>query len=305
MAQVWRQRERGRPFFLHLLVLLARYGGRDVGRALLYPVVLYFFLTAPRARRASREFLGRVNGRPPRSAAIFHHLYTFATTLLDRVFLFSGHHAVLDVRVHNREILLRAAEHGGCLMMTSHLGSFEVMRVIGRKQFGFPIRMVMDRRPGAMLEAVLKRFDPDISDAIIDRSRGQLDCMLRIREALAARDWVGIMADRAEPGERSVQCSFMGRTAPFPLAPWLLAGSLGVPVVLCVGLYRGGNRYDLYFEQVTEAVRLAHGQREQEAARWARRYAERLSEYARSAPDNWFNFYPFWGEGTLSPGARP
>jgi predicted LPLAT superfamily acyltransferase len=25
------------------------------------------------------------------------------------------------------------------------------------------------------------------------------------------------------------------------------------------------------------------------------RYAERLEHYARSAPDNWFNFHDFWG----------
>ena len=38
---------------------------------------------------------------------------------------------------------------------------------------------------------------------------------------------------------------------------------------------------------VGQRRRLAHDQFAQ--------YAERLEHYARKAPDNWFNFYDFWG----------
>ncbi|EKG30148.1 hypothetical protein Pav631_4647 [Pseudomonas avellanae BPIC 631] len=29
-------------------------------------------------------------------------------------------------------------------------------------------------------------------------------------------------------------------------------------------------------------------------AHWATRYAERLGHYCLEAPQQWFNFYPFW-----------
>lgn len=305
MAQVWRQRERSHPFFLHLLVLLVRYCGRRAGRLLMYPVVSYYFITASGPRRASREFLSRVYGRRARWREVFHHLCTFGATLLDRVLLFSGRQSLLDVRVHNRDVVHDPAVKRGCLVMTSHLGSFEVMRVLGRERGRLPIRIVMDRRPGAMLESVLKRLSPDVTAAIIDRSRGELECVLRIREALAAGEMVGLMADRAEPGQRSAYCDFMGRPASFPLGPWLLAGTLGVPVILCVGLYRGGTRYDLHFEHLADRVRLQRGRRDREAALWAQRYADRLADYARGAPDNWFNFYPFWADEQAPLGGRP
>ena len=32
----------------------------------------------------------------------------------------------------------------------------------------------------------------------------------------------------------------------------------------------------------------------------AQRYADRLEHYTRLAPDNWFNFYDFWGEDLRS-----
>jgi predicted LPLAT superfamily acyltransferase len=34
--------------------------------------------------------------------------------------------------------------------------------------------------------------------------------------------------------------------------------------------------------------------REQVIHQWAARYAERLGHYCLEAPQQWFNFYPFW-----------
>lgn len=296
MSNTWRQPERSNPFFLHLIHLIVRFLGRGAGRLLLYPIVAYFYMTSPGARAASRDFLGHVRGHRPRAREVYRHIYTFATTLLDRLLLFSGRYPALDVRPHRRESLHRELAGRGCLLIVSHLGSFEVLRVLGQERGSLPIRIVMDRRPGAKLEALLKRLNPRMTESIIDGSGGRLSCMLEIHEALQRGEMVGIMADRVESGERSALCDFMGRRAAFPLTPWLLAGILGVPVILCFGLYRGGNRYDLYFEVLSQRLRLERRNRERDAAYWAQRYAERLAEYARSAPENWFNFYPFWEE---------
>jgi predicted LPLAT superfamily acyltransferase len=66
------------------------------------------------------------------------------------------------------------------------------------------------------------------------------------------------------------------------------------PVVLFFGLYRGGNRYDVYLELFSEDGRLSAAGLESEVRRWTQRYADRLATYARQTPDNWFNFYEFW-----------
>ncbi|HRZ24228.1 MAG TPA: lipid A biosynthesis acyltransferase, partial [Candidatus Contendobacter sp.] len=66
MSQQWvRLPERGNPLMLWLIRWIALYVGRPVGRALLYPITLYFLLTAPAARRGSRRFLRRALGREP------------------------------------------------------------------------------------------------------------------------------------------------------------------------------------------------------------------------------------------------
>ena len=66
------------------------------------------------------------------------------------------------------------------------------------------------------------------------------------------------------------------------------------PVILFFGLYRGGNRYEIYFEQLAEEIILHRDRRAEDAQHWMQRYVDRLEHYTRLAPYNWFNFYRFW-----------
>ena len=73
-----------------------------------------------------------------------------------------------------------------------------------------------------------------------------------------------------------------------------LASILKQPVVLMVGLYRGGNRYDLYFEKLIDVTHVDRKDRARVTQEWLKLYVARLEHYCRLAPFNWFNFYDFW-----------
>jgi len=121
--------------------------------------------------------------------------------------------------------------------------------------------------------------------------------MLEVKEWLEQGGIVGILADRITAGDKVTMVDFLGSPAPFPLGPWLLAGMLKVPVLLCFAVYRGRGHYDIYFEMLTEALETARQDRDAAAERLAARYAERLAHYCRLAPYNWFNLFDFWGDG--------
>jgi predicted LPLAT superfamily acyltransferase len=74
----------------------------------------------------------------------------------------------------------------------------------------------------------------------------------------------------------------------------MLTALVHCPVVLFFGIYRGGNRYEIYFENFAAEINLDRERRAGEIQSWMQRYAARLEYYARLAPYNWFNFYPFW-----------
>ena len=120
------------------------------------------------------------------------------------------------------------------------------------------------------------------------------DTLLRVKESLDAGFLVGMLGDRVSSGDKTTRCQFLGAPATFPAGPIMLAAMMRCPVILFFGLYRGGKRYKIHFEHFADEVILNHDRRAEDIQHWMQRYVARLEHYARLAPYNWFNFYPFW-----------
>jgi predicted LPLAT superfamily acyltransferase len=288
--------ERGNLTALRLIHWITLHMGRPAGRALLYPITFYFLLTATAARRGSQLYLRRVLGRKPRLRDLFRHIHCFAATLLDRLYFLSGRLDRFDVRLFNDQLILDQAASGqGCLLLGSHLGSFEALRALGVTVKHFPIRILMNTEHNQGMTRYLSALNPALAETVISISGGP-DSLLKVQESVAQGCMVGALGDRVVPGEKTVQCRFFGQDTPFPAGPLLLAALTGCPVILFFGLYRGNNRYDAHFELLAERIDLDRCHRQEQLAEWAQRYADRLEHYARLAPYNWFNFYDYWAE---------
>lgn len=294
MSSAWvLERERGSATALRIIRWIARRFGRGCSRMLLPPITLYFFLTARAARLASRDYLRRVLGREPSLRDQFRHFYWFASTILDRIyFLTDGAHA-FDVHIEDPDGLWeRIRARKGCLLLGAHIGSFEMLRTLAAGEQEIRLKVLMRTEQNAVVTRFLGALNPTIADTVVP-CRG-LNDLLRLREDLEQGALVALLADRMLPGEPWVECDFLGAQAPFPIAPIKLAAALKVPVFLFFGVYRGGRRYDACFELFSEALELAPGRRGQTIPLLVQQFAERLAHHVRSAPFNWFNFFPFW-----------
>ena len=285
--------ERSNVTALRCIVWIALTLGRRAARLLLYPVCLYYLISCLQARLASRKYLRKALAREPLPADYFRHFHTFAATLLDRVFLLNDQYAQFDVRVHGEDIVLEMAQRGeGCLLLGAHVGSFEMVRAVGKKNPGVRVSMVMYEDNGRNFHSVLGAINPKLSLQVI--ALGKVDSMLRVETALKQGEFVGMLGDRTIQGEGTVACQFLGEPAQFPIGPFRMAAILRRPIVLMFSLYRGGNRYDIHFERLVGTEQAARAQRDLLVEPSLRRYVERLEHYCRSAPSNWFNFYDFW-----------
>jgi predicted LPLAT superfamily acyltransferase len=285
--------ERGTPASLRLIAWIAERVGRGLARLLLVPITIYFLLTAHTARRASYEFLKRARGSSVHWWNVLRHFYCFATTILDRVYLLRSEFARFHVTIHGKELLQRQSENGrGCILLGSHLGSFEVLRALGLKQGGLSLKVLMNTAHNQNISRFFDELNPTIADTVIAPDR--LDTLIRARESLDAGCFVGMLGDRVFGADKTTRCDFLGGTATLPAGPILLAAMMHCPVILFFGLYRGGNRYDIYFEHFADEIALNREHRTEEIQPWMQRYVARLEHYARLAPYNWFNFYSFW-----------
>lgn len=280
MSSAWRDRsERGSAGLKRVIIWLALHIGRPFCRVLLVPISAYFLVTAPRARRASREFLTRALGRRATWRDIFRHLLVFGTTLLDRVFLLHGRHRDLDVAVTNEHLFEEAIAAGrGCLLLGSHLGSFEMLGVVGSVERRLAINMVMHLEESAGVRDLIADTGGTIPYNVI--ALGRPESMLRVKECLERGEVVGILADRVYGSEPTQGLPFLGATARFSLSPFRLARITGAPVVTAFGLFHGGRRYEILFEAL--------------GAPQPAPYVAILERQALRFPYNWFNFYDYW-----------
>ena len=254
MSGPWRdRRERGSNGAIRLIIWLAIHVGRGLCRVLLVPICAYFLVTAPQSRRASRDFLGRALGRAATWRDTFTHLFVFSTTLLDRVYLLHGRQRELDIAVTNESAFWNALAAGrGCLLLGSHLGSFEMLGIVGSVEKKLTINMVMHVNDSARIGGLIMGGQTSLPYKIIPL--GEPGSMLRVKECLDRGEVVGILADRIYADEATQSLPFLGSPARFSLSPFRLARITGAPVVSVFGLFRGGRRYEIVFESLASRV---------------------------------------------------
>lgn len=276
--------------------------GRPVARLLLYPITAYFLLRRGPERRASRQFLARVHAtgpsrpsRRPGLGAVFAHIHCFAATVLDRPLLLSGRLDRFDIRCHGLDQLRAQLAHGrGVLLLGAHVGSFEVLRVLGEGRGGLEVVILLDRARNPAITTLLESLNPKLAASVIDIAQPSTQIMLQIREAAARGALIGMLGDRRRADDPGLPAPFLGQPARFPVAPYQIAAVLDIPICLGFGLYRGGRRYDLHFERFADRLELPRRHRQAALSGCVQQYARRLEHHVRLAPRNWFNFYDFW-----------
>ncbi|NNM81260.1 MAG: acyl-CoA synthetase [Burkholderiales bacterium] len=288
----WMQRrERGSLALLRLMCRTSLLAGRGPSRIVLHGIALYFSLTAPQARRASRAYLKKALGRPPSFRDLFRHILHFSTTIHDRIYQLNDRQDLFEIRIFGAEPLHSLHVGGkGCFLFGAHLGSFEMLRSVARDHGGLRVSVAMFPENARQIHDTLASINPKVVLDLI--ALGKIDSMLEIHRRIEEGAMVGILADRASGPDRYLELPFLGKPARFPTGPFRMAAMLRHPVFFMAGLYQGGNRYDVHFELLNDFSSSAS--REEEIRLTMERYVAALERHCRESPFNWFNFYDFW-----------
>lgn len=301
--QHWaQQKERGSLALMRFTLWLTRVLGRRIVSPVLYSIVLYFFLTGKTARNSIREFyqnLVAVTHNPqhtPSLALVYKQFLGFADSILDKFDVWHERINLSNVVINDQHLIRQATrnkQQRGQLLVGSHLGNLEICRALAEISQEVQMNVLVHTRHA-------EYFNQLLGEAGAQRMRliqvSELDpaTMLQLSERLDRGEWLAIAGDRVPLHEgRTVQANFLGHSAAFPQGPWLLAGILKCPVSLVFCLKKQG-RYHVIMEPFSEQIIWARKQRDQVIAQAAQNFADRLAWHCADAPDQWFNFYPFW-----------
>ncbi|MDB5980292.1 MAG: hypothetical protein JWQ69_1307 [Pseudomonas sp.] len=287
-----------------LLMKLMAWGVRLLGRRMLSPVlhgiVLYFFLFGRSARQNVWQYQqhlaawsGQTSLRPTRWT-VFKQFMAFADSLLDKLDVWNGKLRLEQIEIIDKALLRPQLRSGhGQMLVGAHLGNLEVCRALAELGERVTMNVLVHTKHA-------ERFNRLLGEAGATNLRliqvSELDpaIMLQLSQRLERGEWLAIAGDRVPlQGGRHVQVDFLGHTAAFPQGPWLLAGLLKCPINLIFCL-KNGNGYRLILEPFADAIEWRRSDRQQVIASYTQRYAERLGHYCLEAPQQWFNFYPFW-----------
>ncbi len=313
MAKNWSDMgERGSAWGLSIVVGTYRILGRTVCRALLVPVIGFFFLTGAAQRRASLDFLrrawkqGALNQRPGLWRS-FLHFMSFGYALVDKFAAWNGDIRSSDVDGVNDGLFDAAKKSGrGAVVITAHLGNPEVIRAVATVSRRFRVNVLMHTRHAERFNRVIERTAPDSPVRMMQVSELDVGAAMQLSAAIERGEWVVMTGDRValEDSEgKSIPVGFLGAEARFPIGPVILASALKCPTYTMFTTRRG-KRYGVRFELLADPVRLPRAERAQTIRDYVQTYVSRLEREVKEAPLQWFNFYDFWNDRAAPPSRR-
>lgn len=285
--------ERSNRFWIRCIIAITRILGRPASRALLYPISLYFLVINNRTRAASRRFFRHALAREPTFRDYFSQYHTFACSLLDRLAILTEHDEGIQINLSGVEHLERIRDQGlGGILVGSHLGGFDLLRMLGRTRGGYRVKAVMFGDATPHIIQIFQDLNPSLHEDIITVSgpAAILSLWPEVREGLL----IGLLGDRVMPGERTLSCPFFGEPALFPTTATYLADILEVPILQFFCLKRAWGCYDIIFEPLSFQTGGPRDERESRIKVLTEEYARNQEHYARLAPYNWFNFHDVW-----------
>jgi lauroyl/myristoyl acyltransferase len=239
----------------------------------------------PRERIAVRRTLEIVTGASGArleqlSSAVFRN---FAMCFSDLV----STNRRSPARLHDCVGSVSGADHldglsGGIVSVTAHVGNWELAgRLLASRSARRTHVVVAPDAPE--LGRWVRRDDERVR--FVPRMRPAIG--VELLAALRRGEVVAVQGDRALGTRGDVSIPLFGRSASFPLGPFLLARAARVPIVPAFCVLDGGYRYRVH---VGKPMLVDRG--DEEAA--ARTWVGALEDVVRDHPTQWFNFFDVW-----------
>jgi predicted LPLAT superfamily acyltransferase len=281
--------------------------GRRPMQIVLWGIAIYFQLFHRAVSRGSRQYLDRVwaspvgresLGRPPGTLMVLRHIHSFAVSLYDRLVVWGGALDSYQIDHDGSEEIFELARQGrGALLLGAHLGSFEMLWFLSR-EYDLAVNVVVYHQNAQRVNQFFDSISPDVHIRAIGLESGSVRAAFEIKACIDRGEFVVILADRvgAGAGVRVADATFLGKSARFPMGPFLLAGTLGCPVLMALCVRTEIGHYQTVLRPLRDAVRVRRSEREKRAQELMGQYVSILETYCERHPLEWFNYFEFWGE---------
>lgn len=289
----WDGRSRGNRLGYSIFIFLLKNGGLRPAYFLLQFVRLYYIWFAPKVTAPLKDFyqnrlqLSKAQSR----RLVYRNISIFGQALIDKIAVMSGLSGQFQVKRTGGHYLNELAEGGkGGILVSAHLGNWELAGHLLQRLDSI-IHIVMYDGEDIHLKRYLDKVTgPKTFNIIFIRE--DMSHIYEMAAALARNELICIHADRYRPGNRTVTADFLGKSAHFPLGPFILASKLKAPVSFVFAFKEHHAQYHFY----GFPPKVYEGRGTTGALQMLNDYVLLLEEKVKQYPEQWFNYYDFWQE---------
>lgn len=291
----WQGRSKGNPLGYRIFVMIIKRLGVLPAYFVLRFVAFYYFLFSWSSSRHILDYFRRRHGYGNLKSLVhlYRNYYVFGQTLLDKVVVMAGIGNRFTYDFDGEQNLRDMVKGGkGGILISAHVGNWEAA--------GHLLKRLETRVNVVMYDGEHQRIKDYLESVTGGRNlriiviKNDMSHVYAMGEALQNNELICLHADRFLEGNKTTLMPLLGEDAPFPVGPFLLSASFRVPVSIVFAFKETATHYHFYgsppFTRGDDDTKAEFMQRLLSA------FVEQLEQKVKAYPDQWFNYFNFWGK---------
>jgi lauroyl/myristoyl acyltransferase len=260
-----------------------------------YWTIFFFFFAAPARRSVVRNLAVVLRGssRLTNHLRAFRTLLRFAQTIADAA-NYRVRQVEFDYEIEGADYLEQLARADGAILLTAHMGSYDLGAALFARKFGRAIRMVRAPEPHPESAQHLTNFVAETGGGAVKIAYNTDGALLAfdLLQALRSGEIVSIQGDRVTAGVAQIESRMFGVRVNVPSGPFTLA-LVAEKLIFPLFIVRAGHyRYRII---VREPIGVSRAEPRDEAiATAAAKWCNVLETIVAKYGNQWFAFVPIF-----------
>ncbi|KAB0666662.1 lysophospholipid acyltransferase family protein [Oryzomonas japonica] len=260
--------------------------------------VMFFYLLLGKKRRGFRANMRTVTGRANVERLVVSAYYKYARNWCDVMLMMrlTGPRlqALIGRRSTQKPLDDALAAGTGAILVSPHFGNWE-LGGLGLADLGYKVNVLTFREPDEKVNELREkvRGTRGIGFIYVDRNDTSPLAIIEAVNALRRNEVLCLLGERDGSSHTSI-IDFFGKPTPFPVGAAYLSLASGAPVIP-VFVPLEGDRYATLMDEPIY-FKGGHGGHTEAIRSGMEQLAAVFERYIGRYPDQWYNFFDFWGE---------
>ncbi len=289
----WKGRTGGGSFGQYSLLLMIRVLGlRTMYFFMAFSIPFYVVFNGT-SRKAIMKYYQKIHKYSTLRSlfSVFKNNFAFGKIFFDRIAMMTNDRR-FDINFDGNDAFTDLIDkEKGFIIGGSHVGNFELAGYLLHQDKKKMNSLVFGGESEAIQEKRLELLRANGISTIVPMT--DLSHIFELKNALDRGEIIGMPCDRNLGSRKTTTVTLNGVESKFPLGPFMIAAQMDVEMIGVFVMRDSFRRYTVYVRKMSRPD-IANTKLRADAI--AKDFARNIEEIINKYPDQWFNFFDFWGD---------